>query len=344
MSSVLEDLDVPHHTPPSVRRPVCFVAWGAVAGRSKEIAQAVGGEAKCFFAPGSGRRPPVLVRYVLASLATVAYLLRRRPKVVVVTNPPIFAALVAYCCARLIGAAVVVDSHPGGFGVQGDRVAARLQAVHRWMIRRSALVLVTGETWADQVRAWGGTAAIVHEAPGDWNCPAPIRHDRLRVLFAARFAADEDPEAVVGAARQLPDCDFTLTGDVERCPVAVRESAPENVTFVGFLDATDYRAAVVASDVVLSLSTEPTSVMRAAYEAVYARRPLVVSDWPIDRELFPFALHAANDQAGLTAAIRSLAADYGRYAASLEAARELQLERWDAQHRALVEAIDRLTD
>jgi glycosyltransferase involved in cell wall biosynthesis len=342
MASVLvhpeSSLDAPHRA----RRSVCFVSWGAVAGRSQEIAHAVGGEAKCFFAPQSGHRPPVLVRYVLAGLGTVAYLLRRRPRVVVVTNPPIFAALVAYGCARLIGAALVMDSHPGGFGVQGDRVAARLQGLHRWMVRHCALVLVTGETWANQVEAWGGTAAIVHEAPGDWHCPIPARHDRLRVLFAARFAADEDPEAVVGAARQLPECDFILTGDVERCPAALRASAPDNVTFVGFLDSARYRAALANTDAVVCLTTEPTSVMRAAYEAVYALRPLIVSDWPVNRALFPFAHHTPNDADGLAGAIGSLADHYERTAATVETARQLQMKRWGAQQGVLVEAIDRL--
>jgi len=323
----------------SIVGPVSFLAWGAVAGRALEIADALGGEAKCFFPLGSARRPPVLVRWVLCSIGTVAYLLRRRPKVVVVTNPPIFAALVAYGCARVIGASVVMDSHPGGFGVQGDRVAARLQWAHRWMVRRAALVLVTGEPWRSRVESWGGSAVVVHEAPGDWDCPVPTRHDRLRVLFAARFAADEDPEAVVGAARRRPECDFTLTGDVARCPRSVLASAPDNVTFVGFLDPDAYRAAVVHADVVMTLTSEPTSVMRAAYEAVYARRPVVVSDWPLGRELFPYAVYTTNDEEGMARAIGLLASDYQQYLGSVEEARRVQLERWDAQREALVEAI-----
>ena len=326
----------------SVARPVCFLAWGAVAGRALEIADALGGEAKSFFPLGSARRPPVLVRYVLAAIGTVVYLFRRRPRVVVVTNPPIFAALIAYGCARIIGASLVMDSHPGGFGVQGDRVAARVQLLHRWMVRRAALVLVTGEPWRSRVESWGGTALVVHEAPGDWDFPAPTRHDRLRVLFAARFAADEDPEAVVDAARRLPECDFTLTGDVARCPSSVIASAPNNVTFVGFLDPEAYRAAVVDTDLVVTLTSEPTSVMRAAYEAIYARRPVVVSDWPIGREMFPYAVHATNDEEGLAEAIGSVVADYERYAGSVEEARRVQLARWEDQRDALVNAVEQL--
>ena len=324
-----------------VRRRVSFIAWGAVAGRSSEIADAIGGEARCFFPQGAARRPPAPVRYVLSSIRTVAYLLWRRPRVVVVTNPPIFAAMVAYGTARVIGAAVVMDSHPGGFGVQGDRVAARLQRLHRAIVRRVALVLVTGQAWSDTVESWGGTAVVVHEAPADWDCPAPTLHARPRVLFAARFAADEDPEAVVGAARQLPGCDFVLTGDVADCPTEVVDSAPENVSFVGFLDARSYRAVVADADIVVTLTTEPSSVMRAAYEAVYARRPVVVSDWPVARELFPYAVHTKNDADSLARAIGSMVADYERFTRSVEIARRIQLERWEDQRSVLAHAIDR---
>ena len=328
---------------PPIRRPICFLAWGAVAGRSEEIAGAIGGEARCFFPLGSSRRPPVLVRYVLSAIGTVAYLLRRRPRVVVVTNPPIFAALIAYGCARVIGASVVMDSHPGGFGVQGDRVAARLQRLHRWMVGRVALVMVTDETWSEKVRSWGGTATVVHEAPADWDCPAPERHQRPRVLAVGRFAADEPIAAVLEAARRLPECDFALTGAVASCPTKLRESVPDNVTLVGFLDPAQYRAAVADTDVVLTLTTEPTSVMRAAYEAVYARRPVVVSDWPVARALFPHAVPTVNDQGAIARAIGSLLADYERHAGSVEEARRLQLERWEAQRKALVELVERLS-
>jgi hypothetical protein len=342
MATVLEHAPAAPGTPEPARS-VCFVAWGAVAGRSEEIAAAVGGEARCFFPPGARWRPPVLVRWVLSAVATVAYLLRRRPKVIVVTNPPIFAALVAYGCARLIGASVILDSHPGAFGVQGDRVAAKLQRLHRWMVPRAALVLCTDETWCEQVRSWGGTAAVLHEAPSRWDCPDPARHDPLRVLVVGRFTADEPVAEVVEAARMVPDCRFSLTGEPARCPPEVQAALPANAGLVGFMGPEAYRQAVADADVILTLTTEPTSVMRAAYEAVYARRPLIVSDWPIDRELFPQALHAANERAALAIAVRSMCAHYDAYAASVDHALAVQSTRWADQRRTLIEAIEQLS-
>lgn len=317
---------------------VRFVAWGAVAGRSEEIAGALGGTARCVFPPGS-RRPPVLVRWILSALVTVGHVLRHRPSVIIVTNPPCPAALVAWFSGRIVGARVVLDSHPGAFGAQGDRVAARLQPLHRWVSRRADVSLVASPEWRDIVESWGGTAVVVHEAPGTWECRPPARHDRLRVLYVGRFAADEPWRDVVDAAADVPEVDVLVTGDPRGARVHAG-TLPANVTLVGFLDPDHYREAVYDADVVISLTTEPGSVMRAGCEAVWAGRPLVVTDWPAGRAAFPYALHVDNNAPSLAAGIRRVQSLYEDLAAAAPAARREQADRWEHQ---LEELVDRLT-
>src|SRR5579875_63698 len=320
-------------------RGLTFIAWGAVGGRSLEIAESLGGEARCFYPPGAARRPPVVLRYLLASIRTWHYLLRRRPEVVVVTSPPVVAPLVTLCCARAIGARVVIDSHPGSFGAQGDRVSARLQRLHRWLVRRAALCLVAEDSWRSLVESWGGTAVVVHEAPGSWQATSPRRQGPLRVLVVGRFGGDEPLEVVLGAARALPGLEFSITGNPAAFPRELRALVPPNARLVGFLDPERYRAAIVAADVVVTLTTEPASVMRAAYEAVYAGRPLVISDWPVGRALFPYACHVANTPEALAAGLLEVDQAYARFAAATADARALQLARWEAQRRELCELL-----
>jgi glycosyltransferase involved in cell wall biosynthesis len=312
---------------------VLFVAWGAVAGRSAELADAVGGQAVCFFPPGT-RRPPVLVRWGLSAVATTVRIWRDRPDVVVVTNPPLVAALVAWAVGRAVRARVVLDSHPGGFGAQGDRVAARVQGLHRWLARRVDRSLVAAPVWADLVESWGGRALVVHEAPGSWQATPAVRHRRLQVLYVGRFAPDEPWLAVVEAAAAHPELDVLLTGDPGRAHLDPHE-LPGNVRLVGFLTADRYRAAVAAADVVVTLTTEPGSVMRAAYEAVWAGRPVVVSDWPVARSVFPFAVHVANDAAAIADGLGLLDREFDRLAADAAAARDRQAARWAEQRRDL---------
>jgi glycosyltransferase involved in cell wall biosynthesis len=325
------------------RRPeLLFLSWGAVAGRSAEIAGALGGEAQTYFAPGSGRRPPTALRYVLASALTGATLLARRPRVVLMTNPPVPAAFVTWCWTRLVGAALVLDSHPGAFGAQGDELSSRLQWLHRFVARRSAFCLVADDPWRERLAEWGVDAMVVHEAPGAWDSPVKSPAARLRVLCVGRFARDEPVSAIIDAARLVPEMDLLLTGSIEACPPELRRGAPGNVTFVGFLDAPLYHRAVVDADAILTLTTEPSSVMRAAYEAIYARRPLVVSDSPVDRALFPSAVHVLHTPEALAAGLRRLAADYPSFQAAAERARATQLERWEGQRAELRRRLDAL--
>jgi len=330
-------------SPPAARRRVAFIAWGAVGGRSAEIAAALGGESYCLFPPSEGRRLPAPVRYVLGAGLTAGYLVRRRPRTIVVTNPPIFPALIVwlYSSSSRRRVTVALDSHPGSFGKQGDRVGALMVPVHRVLARRVAVCLVTSSEWVTQVEAWGGRGLVFHEAPGRW-LPAPPRplSGRPRVLFVSRFAPDEPVAAVVGAARLLPDIDFDVTGRLSDIPPDLIRSAPTNVRFVGFQPFDRYANLLQGADVVLTLTTEPTSVMRAAYEATYAAKVLVISDWPIGRLLFASAVHVANDEKSISGGLRDALDRHSELTASAAVGREMQMRRWRSQIGALCEALD----
>jgi glycosyltransferase involved in cell wall biosynthesis len=320
-------------------RGMVFIAWGAVGGRSLELAEALGADFLTLYPPSSRRRPPAPVRYLLGSLQTGRYLLRHRPRTAVVTNPPIIAGLVTYAWGRLVGTKIVLDSHPGGFGAQGDRVAARLQKVHKWLVGRAAFSFVASPKWGDVVHEWGGETEVVHEAPGAWRCSTPIRGERLKVLFVGRFAGDEPVEEFVAAVAQVPEIDVAMTGDLARCPPGMQENAPSNLTFVGFLDPPGYVAAVTEADVVVCLTTESGSVMRSAYEAVYACRPLIVTGWPISREVFPYAVQTENLTPDLVTALKTADAHFDELVGVSAAARELQLGRFEEQRQAVLRRI-----
>jgi hypothetical protein len=319
----------------SRRPPVAFVVWGRVGGRAEEIAAALGGEAKCvWFGRLSGGPVRTTARYVVSAVVTAAYLVRRRPGAVIATNPPVVPGILAAAYARATGAPFALDSHPSAFGRKGDRVSARLRPVHRWLARRAAATFVTTRDWVDEVESWGGVAVVVHEAPSaEAFSPqtTPPGGRRPRVAFLGVFGADEPVAEIVDAARRLPDIDFDITGDRSRAAPDLVRDAPANVRFVGFLAPEAYRRVLTGADVVLSLTTEPTSVMRTAYEAVYACRPLVTSDWPALRELFPHAIAVTNDGPSIALGIEQAVRDNDRLAAVASTARAEQLARWDGQ-------------
>jgi glycosyltransferase involved in cell wall biosynthesis len=324
------------------RPPVLFVSWGAVAGRSAEIAGALGGASLAVFPPAEGRRPPVLVRYLLGAVLTACELVRLDPRSVVATNPPALPGLIALAWSRLRGVPFALDSHPGSFGRQGDRASGHLMPVHRFLARRAAVSLVTTDEWVRVVRGWGGEATVLHEAPGDWQLAAPPPERPARrplVCVVSRFAGDEPVGAAVAAARRMPAADFMVTGRLADLTGELAAAAPGNVTFVGFLEPPAYRTLLSRADVVATLTSEPTSVMRAAYEAVYAGKPLVVSDWPVARELFPHAVHVRNTPSSIAAGVAEALARRSELSASAAADRTAQVARFERQLGVLRRAL-----
>jgi glycosyltransferase involved in cell wall biosynthesis len=140
---------------------------------------------------------------------------------------------------------------------------------------------------------------------------------------------------VVDAARLSPEVDFLVAGDLRRSPVDPA-LAPANVFWLGFLRGDEYRAALADADVILALTDDATSAMRAAAEAVYAGKPLVTSDLPHLAALFPEAVHVHNDAGAIAAGVRTALTEQERLSRRAPRMRELQLERWEAQRRLLI--------
>lgn len=322
--------------------PVVFVAWTSGPGRARDIAAALGGEAWTFKPTWLSARRLAPLRWCVSALATVAYLLRRHPRAVIVTNPPIWAPLVAFPVCRLLRMRFVLDSHPGGFGAMGDSVAARMQPLHAWLARRAEAVLVTTPDWVRLVSEWGGRGLVIHEAPVPWQIPRagpPSR--RLRVLAVGTFGGDEPVAELVAAVRDMQDVDMRVTGDVARAPRGLLASAPPHVRFVGYLSQADYVAAISDADVVLVLSTDPTSIPRSACESVWAGRPLVLSDSAATRQVFPYAVHVDCTPEGIASGIRQASLRHEELRADAEKARLLQQGLWQTQMKDLQLAVGR---
>jgi glycosyltransferase involved in cell wall biosynthesis len=158
------------------------------------------------------------------------------------------------------------------------------------------------------------------------------------VLWSGIFAADEPFAAVIEATRLTPEIELHVAGDLRRCPVDPA-TAPPNVRWLGFLRGEAYRRALHGADVVLALTNDSTSAMRAAAEAVYAGKPLITSDLAHLAQLFPSAMHVRNDAADIAAGMREAVHDREKLAAISAAMRDVQLRRWERQRDMLLERL-----
>ena len=314
---------------------VAAIAWTERTNRAEDLARVLGGTGRRFGnfgLRGSGTAP---LRWILNAIRTAWWLGWHRPGVVIVQTPPFPPAVLAMVYARAARAALLLDSHPTSFGLKDARPWIAAVPVTRWIVPRAAGVLVTTHDLVDQVRAWGGRGLIVHEPPSTNTIPRKPRRTGGYGLVVFTFSPDEPVAAVLDAARQHPDIALRITGDISKARPEVIDRIPSNVRLVGFLAGDEYQRAIEESAFVVALTTEPASVQRAAYEAVYAQRPLIVSDSPMLGELFPHAITVKNDSESIAWGLGTVRDRQNELADLAPRARRWAEERWQQQLSAL---------
>jgi glycosyltransferase involved in cell wall biosynthesis len=170
---------------------------------------------------------------------------------------------------------------------------------------------------------------VVHEAPPVEPLP-PARPgpERRTVLYVCIFAPDDPVHEVLEALSGLDEISLRVTGQP---PLGFDVGRYPGVEFTGYLRGPRYREALERADIVLSLTTEPTSAVRVGFEAVFGRRPLVVSDWPLLREAFPYAVHVENTAPGIRQGILRAVEDWEELARDADRALEVTERRWSEQ-------------
>jgi glycosyltransferase involved in cell wall biosynthesis len=319
-----------------------FIAWAPEGSRAGSISRALGGEWRTFHDRRIHHKALVPVRYLNNAARTLWYLLRRRPRAVIIQSPPVPAAALVVTWARLARVPVVIDTHPASFALPGDLAFHSLmRPLLARLVPRAAACIVTTPELAEYVSRWNGSALVVHEAPMVWS-ETMQPHDcsaGRQLLFVCTFAPDEPLMEVLEAARELPDVTFRITGDARRRPAEAERVAPPNVEWLGYLAPDEYLHALVAADVVMTLTRRPESVQRSAHEAVDALRPLVLTDWPHMGELFPHAVLVDNDAASIRGGIEQAFERCSELSSLASEARTVQHDRWRRQLGELQQAL-----
>jgi glycosyltransferase involved in cell wall biosynthesis len=241
-------------------------------------------------------KPHAPFKYVMQSVATWRMLFRERPRAVHVQTPPFLCGLVVAAYCRMTGARFVVEYHSAAFEPIW-RWAAPLQ---RLVARRATANIVTSDHWAEIVRSWGGETIVMYDAFLDLPDGAPYEvGPGLNFAFISTFAEDEPVAEVLEAAARLPTVHVHVTGDLAKAPRGLVASAPPNVTFTGFLDPnTTYLGLLRAVDAAIVLTTRDHTLQLAGCEAAALGKPLVTSDWPYLRRLFPYGAEFVEPTAG----------------------------------------------
>lgn len=306
-----------------------FLAWAkpSHSRRSQLIAQRLGIplrrihvlKMKPYLAP---------LRYAAQAVLTLATLFRERPRLVFVQNPPIFAPLFAWLYCALTGSGLVIDSHTDA--VQGP-LWQWSWGLHGWLSRRALTTLVTNAHLQGVVQGWGAVSHVITDVPSDLpaGAPYPLEHP-FNVVLVSSFAPDEPLDAVIAAARGLPEVGFYVTGDPVQGFKRLPKDLPANLHLTGFLPDDRYYGLLRSAQAVMALTTEDHTNQRGACEAVWLNRPVITSDWPFLREAFHRGtVHVDNTPDGIRLGVQRMQAEHARLSAEIQLLQAERRRQWE---------------
>jgi len=312
--------EIPPEAVTNAFRRWIFITWYPYCRRSDALGEQLG--APSYLVHYLRFKAPMTApfKYVLQTLKTVWILLRERPDGVLVANPPVVAPLVIWLGSLFLGYRFIVDAHSGAF--QHTRWSWSLP-LQRFLAGRALATVVTNVHMAARVRAWGGRAEMVQDLSLNLDPTGPIsRRGDYHVVFVCTFSVDEPVEAVVEAARRLPDVAFSFTGDASYAPRGFRANLPANVRLTGFIPDSEYLALLRGADAILVLTREDHTMQRGGYEAVALEKPLITSQWPLLRDVFSRGtVHVDNSPETIAAAILTIRKDPGAFRREMAALR-----------------------
>lgn len=320
-----------------VEASVSFISWIKFHGRSEGIARQI--KAKEW--TDSGGEGSALARYLKLFPRTVKHIRDTHPEAIVVMQPPIIALFAALAGSFGRQTRIAGDLHTAVFDNPKWTWATSLTL--RLLRKPGNLAIVTNAELAKQIEDSGGEALILHdlieiyddrgtERLDDKDLDTQITGVRF-VLVPVTYAYDEPLNELLAAAKMTPEVTWLYTG---RAPSWIREEAPSNMKFSGFVGTDDYLRLLSRAAAVVAPTTSESTMQRAGYEALSAGKPLMTTATRVLVEYFGDAVVASSISAeGFASGIRKLLKNPADYGLRMSKLRRMRLEEQES-------ALDRL--
>jgi glycosyltransferase involved in cell wall biosynthesis len=160
----------------------------------------------------------------------------------------------------------------------------------------------------------------------------------FNIVFVSTFSSDEPLEAVLEAAKQLPESNFYVTGNPKHKSSDFFERLPTNVICTGFLPDAQYVGLLRAVDAVMVLTTRDHTLQLGGCEAVSLGKPLITSNWPYLQAFFnKGTVYVDNSADDICNGILTMQQDHDALEAEIIAYRESHRKEWALQLMQLEE-------
>jgi len=323
---------------PSIPK-IVFISWAPYCSRSDYIALELGAKSYMVYYDFLGSNYyTILLKYLFQTVKTLKILMQERPKAILVMSPSVFASIPVFLYCKLSKAVFLIDAHTGALN---NPMWKRVRFLQRYFSRKALLTIVTNKALAKQISDWDADYFIVPDVPINPRHPRlPTLDAKINVTMINTFATDEPTEVFLEAAKSMEKIQFHITGKISKRAKHYTDQSYQNITFTDFLENEDYYGLLIASDLVVVLTTQNDTMQRGAYEAIYCGIPVLTSDWDILRKSFPLGtVFAPNSVEGITKGINEALSNLDNLRHEVKVLRIQKEEKWNRSKEELLAMI-----
>jgi len=212
-------------------------------------------------------------------------MIRNRPGIFFVQNPSLVLALSALALRIIFRYRLIMDAHNAGvFPSEGKN--RLLNGISVWLQRNVDMTIVTNSVLASVILQNGGNAFVLPDPlPSPPDVPMYPLNGDFTIFVICSYRHDEPFNEILHASRELPErYQFYFSGNHLNSGVEI--SAYPNVSFLGFVAEKVYWGCLRSCHIVMDLTKRSDCLVCGAYESVSLDKPIILTDSPVNRELF----------------------------------------------------------
>lgn len=252
------------------------------------------------------------LRFPLSLLSTLKILIKEKATVVFVQNPSMLLAGIACLYGLLSRVPIIVDRHSNFLLTEKKRSYVYLMAfkiIHMFTIKYANLTIITNQFLAQKVKKIGGKPFILQDKiPTFANAHILDLKGKKNLFLISSFHLDEPIQEVIESMREFTGQDICLyiSGNYNKLDKKVRENAPANIKFTGFLDEDEFINMLFSVDVIIVLTKIEYCMLCGCYEALAAGKPLLTSNKEVLKSYFYEAFFVDNTKETIVVGIKYL--------------------------------------
>ncbi|MBD3586644.1 glycosyltransferase [Salinimonas sp. HHU 13199] len=216
---------------------------------------------------------------------------------VFVQNPSIVLSALAVIAKPIFGYKLIIDAHNAGVRPKEGKYPV-LQWFNLTILRASDCVIVTNEPLKHYLTEKGILSAVVSDPLPDLTMPKKPDYSNF-VFVVCSWAEDEPISVYIEVAKARSDLNFIFSGNFRKYfSEADLKNLPHNIILAGFVDEDEYVGLLHDAKAIVDLTEREDCLVCGAYEAISASQKVILSDTPVNRELFGNAAFYTKNNSG----------------------------------------------